>query len=124
MEIKFTPQPLEYFKEQAKKAAHKYAMHVVASPLAHKQAVLDIEQSFYAGAMTYREIMDNHKRTCEILPSLDVICQQAFEKLSSSYFGDHQNDDFKKSIKTDVEKGVSWAIQNYSKGDSYGICNQ
>lgn len=117
MDMKVTLKPLEYFKKLAKKEAHKYAMHVVISPLAHKQAIFDVEQAFYVGAMAYRDVMYRHKETCEITPHLDILSQQAFEKFSFSYFGNQQSDELKKSIKTDIEEGVSWGIHNYSIGD-------
>lgn len=110
MDIKVTRTPLEHFKELAKNAVHKYAMRVVVSPLAHKQAVSDVSQAFLAGAMEYREVMDTYRTTRILPPHLDEIKKHAFDKFCEN-FG-YQSEETRNAFMIDVYKGVGWGIDN------------
>lgn len=115
MKIKFEVRSLDDFKKLAKKAAHKYAMHVVVSPLANKKAVSEVEQAFYAGAIGYREVMDTYRATRILPPHLDEIKKQAFDKYFYENFGDNQSEETKNVFIKIVCKGVGWGIDNYDK---------
>lgn len=113
MEIKHELRSLVDFQKQAKKAAYKYAMRVVVSPLAHKQAVSDVSQAFYVGAIEYREVMDTYRTTRMLPPHLDEIRKQAFGKFIEN-FGTHQSEETQKAFMIDVYRGVGWGIDNDS----------
>lgn len=106
---------MEDYIKRAKKAAHKYAMKLVISPLANKEAVIDVEQGFCAGAIYYKDVMDKWKRSHEIPPHLDIIRQQAYDNFFTDFYGHHQSDELKESVKMEIDAGVAWGIDNYSK---------
>lgn len=102
---------LEYLM-LAKKAAHKYAMSVVIEPLKHRKAVLDVSQSFFVGAMEYREAMEIRRTIGKIPPHYDTISQNAFDNFFTDFFEEDQSDDLKESVKEDIDAGAEWAIYN------------
>lgn len=108
--------PLKEFRKETKKAAHSYAMHIVKEPFANKDAVEDVQETFYYGAMEYKLNIDKTIAPQNRLTVIDEIVEQAYRKFhEKNYFSGEQSEELQRVIKEDIMEGVKWAITNWSK---------
>lgn len=107
--------PLEEFRKEAKKAAHRHAMQTVVAPFAHKDAVEDVQDTFFYGALEYKLNIDKTIAPPNRLIVIDEIVEQAYQKFhEKNYFSGEQSEELQRVIKDDIYEGVKWCITNWA----------
>jgi len=107
---------MDGFKKETKKAGHRYAMQTVVAPFAHKDAVADVQEAFFYGAMSEKTDRDRSVATGKRGLSIDEIIEKAYQEFKADFYGSaEQSKEMQSLIKRDIYEGVKWSITSFWK---------